>query len=228
MEEDTTTAVCGVGIPGFQQCIGQLEAVAGPQCMNDDSETKMSFFSFNKSDTNFNGVKPPMSYPDIKHAGLKGSTIILLNLPKIMLDNDKQNVPAVSVSNSQNASHLEMPSLEPYDTATSTSHSASAVNYPLREASQQPPLILWEDQARPNYGDLGKSERPAFRFRPSLIPTIADGSSSYLDETHKPQPPHDRVPVNDKYDYHFYHAGCEMALNRMDQWEGLSPVLKLS
>ena len=180
-----------------------------------------------------NGVKPKPPLPP--RGGKKGTgPKESINLSEVMLDDNKYRDPhiqAVSISNSQNTAQPEMPFLEPCGTATSTSHSASAVNYP--SASQQPPFRdSWEDQARPNYGDLGNSEKSALRssdtmdsFRHSQKPTRAGGASRHMDESRKQEQPRYMVPVNDQqYEYRPYRAGREMASNRMDRREGLSPT----
>ena len=145
------------------------------------------------------------------------------------LDYELTPIQAASISNSQNMSRPEMPSLESCGSASSNSFSASAVNYPLRAASQLTPLCAsWKDLARPNYSDLSDFERATLRssdtmdsFKHSQMPTRA-GESSYLDETHKPEPPNYKVPK--KYDYQPYHAGREIASIRMDRGEDLSPT----
>ena len=109
-------------------------------------------------DSNYHGEKPPLPPRGSKKStGLKESI-------EVMQGNDKfgdSHIQAVSISNTQNTPHPEIPSclVIPCDSATSTSHSASAANYSLRADSQQPSFKnSWEDQARPNHGDLGNSE----------------------------------------------------------------------
>ena len=219
MDEETKTAASGVNALGYHQNISRQETVApSPQCIDHDVETKLS----NSSKSQLQDQKPTLPPRRKKSTGSVESN----NSPKFVGNCDKHSDPHVRPvsTKSQESSYSAMPSLESCGTATGTSHSASAVNFPLRAGAQQPPLhTSWEDQARPNYGDLGNSERSAMQssdtamdsFRHSQMPTRARHDESYI-----PEPAHYKVPMNDQqYDYPF-RAGREIASNRM---EGLSP-----